>query len=103
MGRRAVEDDSRRDGRAARAPDSRRAAPPSLRSVAAADRARLHRAALEGLLIWFRHSGAMRSIEPGISRFRVRSFGPSRNDENYFFPAANASATAVRMSATVNG
>src|ERR1700761_7705483 len=22
----------------------------------------------------------MRSIEPGISRFRVRSFGPSRND-----------------------
>src|SRR5690348_3136210 len=28
-----------------------------------------------------RHSGAMRSIEPGISRFRVWSFGPSRNDE----------------------
>src|ERR1700755_2975966 len=27
-----------------------------------------------------RHSGAMRSIEPGISRFRVWSFGPSRND-----------------------
>ena len=27
-----------------------------------------------------RHSGAMRSIGPGISRFRVRSFGPSRND-----------------------
>jgi hypothetical protein len=26
------------------------------------------------------HSGAMRSIEPGISRFRVWSFGPSRND-----------------------
>ena len=25
-----------------------------------------------------RHSGAMRSIEPGISRFRVWSFGPSR-------------------------
>ncbi len=24
----------------------------------------------------------MRSIEPGISRFRVRSFGPSRNDED---------------------
>jgi len=24
-------------------------------------------------------SGAMRSIEPGISRFRVWSFGPSRN------------------------
>src|SRR6202051_3478740 len=28
-----------------------------------------------------RHSGAMRSIEPGISRFRVWSCGPSRNDE----------------------
>src|SRR6266851_2674106 len=28
------------------------------------------------------HSGAMRSIEPGISRFRVWSFGPSRNDDN---------------------
>src|SRR5439155_18348199 len=27
------------------------------------------------------HSGAMRSIEPGISRFRVWSFGPSRNDD----------------------
>src|SRR5260221_7495228 len=32
-----------------------------------------------------RHSGAMRSIEPGISTFRVWSFGPSRNDS-----AANA-------------
>ena len=29
------------------------------------------------------HSGAMRSIEPGISRFRVWSFGPSRNDGVY--------------------
>ena len=28
------------------------------------------------------HSGAMRSIEPGISRFRVWSFGPSRNEES---------------------
>src|SRR4051794_34759928 len=27
-----------------------------------------------------RHSGAMRSIEPGISRFRVWPFGPSRKD-----------------------
>ena len=27
------------------------------------------------------HSGAMRSIEPGISNFRVWSFGPSRNDK----------------------
>src|ERR1700737_3632050 len=32
--------------------------------------------------ILFCHSGAMRSIEPGISRFRVWSFGPSRNDVN---------------------
>ncbi len=29
-----------------------------------------------------RHSGATRSVEPGISRFRVWSFGPSRNDGN---------------------
>jgi hypothetical protein len=27
-----------------------------------------------------RHSGATRSDEPGISRFQVWSFGPSRND-----------------------
>src|SRR5579883_1720510 len=27
-----------------------------------------------------RHSGAVRSTEPGISRFRVRSVGPPRND-----------------------
>src|SRR5438132_14361518 len=31
-----------------------------------------------------RQSGAMRSIEPGISRFRVWSFGPSRNDGESF-------------------
>ncbi|TFV43640.1 hypothetical protein E4K65_31190 [Bradyrhizobium niftali] len=30
----------------------------------------------------FRHSRAVRSTEPGISRFRVWSFGPSRNDGN---------------------
>src|SRR2546428_12471359 len=30
------------------------------------------------------HSGAMQSIEPGISRFRVWSFGPSRNDDIEF-------------------
>ena len=35
--------------------------------------------ARRGLVIC--HSGAMRSIEPGTSRFRVWSFGPSRNDE----------------------
>src|SRR5262245_20553978 len=34
----------------------------------------------KGRWINLRHSGAMRSIEPGISRFRVWSFGPSRND-----------------------
>jgi hypothetical protein len=33
------------------------------------------------LFAMIRHSGAMRSIEPGISRFRVWSFGPSRNDD----------------------
>src|SRR4029453_5829398 len=31
--------------------------------------------------LFHRHSGAMRSIEPGISRFRVWCFAPSRNDE----------------------
>jgi hypothetical protein len=31
-------------------------------------------------IISFRHSGAMRSIEPGISRFRVHAFGAPRND-----------------------
>jgi len=34
-------------------------------------------------LFWRRHSGAVRSTEPGISRFRVWSFGPSRNDGVY--------------------
>src|SRR5436853_4229919 len=33
-----------------------------------------------------RHSGAMRSIEPGISRFRVWSFGQSRNDDGCCCP-----------------
>ena len=32
------------------------------------------------IILAFRHSGAMRSIEPGISRFRIWSFGPARND-----------------------
>src|SRR6478672_11692919 len=31
-----------------------------------------------------RHSGAMQSIEPGISRFRVRVFDPPRNDGERF-------------------
>src|SRR5471030_2602948 len=34
-------------------------------------------------LSYSRHSGAMRSIEPGISRFRAWSFGPSRNDRGW--------------------
>ncbi|TFV48694.1 hypothetical protein E4K65_11380 [Bradyrhizobium niftali] len=37
----------------------------------------------DGPLFWRRHSGAVRSTEPGISRFRVWSFGPSRNDGVY--------------------
>src|SRR5450755_2425295 len=45
---------------------------------------RAHRAARSRSNVWnwsrHRHSGAMRSIEPGISRFRVWSCGPSRND-----------------------
>ena len=48
--RRLHGEDSRRDRRAARAPHSGRTAPPSCRSGASADRARLHRAAAEGLL-----------------------------------------------------
>src|ERR1700694_4957247 len=34
----------------------------------------------EDVLAPGRHSGERRSLEPGISRFRVWSFGPSRND-----------------------
>src|SRR5438445_13125221 len=37
------------------------------------------------LYLTLRHSGAMRSIEPGISRFRVWSFGPSQNDNFTIF------------------
>jgi hypothetical protein len=45
-------------------------APDELRSIQFSNSAYTHS----------RHSGAMRSIEPGISRFRVWSCGPSRND-----------------------
>ncbi len=48
--RRLFGQDPRRDRRATRAPDPGRTAPPSRRSGPAADRARLHRAAVEGLL-----------------------------------------------------
>src|SRR6202047_3127413 len=40
-----------------------------------------------------RHSGAMQSIEPGISRFRVWSFGPSRNDDGGIVEQARAALT----------
>ncbi len=49
--RRLTREDSGRDRRAARAPHPRGAAPPLLRSAAAAARARLSRAVVEGLLI----------------------------------------------------
>ena len=48
--RRLLGEDPRRNRRAAGAPDSGRTAPPAGRSVTAADRTRLHRAAAEGLL-----------------------------------------------------
>ena len=48
--RRLYGEDPRRDRRAAGAPDPRRTAAPSRRSVPPADRTRLHRAAVEGLL-----------------------------------------------------
>ena len=40
----------------------------------------------------------MRSIEPGISRFRVRSFGPSRNDV-----ASDAPMTATSDAIVIGG
>src|SRR6266576_3350937 len=40
-----------------------------------------HRATRRAMRVKTRHSGAMRSIEPGSSRFRVCSFGPARNDD----------------------
>ena len=42
-----------------------------------------------------RHSGAMRSIEPGISRFRVWSCGPSRND-GVWIASRSLSSGAIR-------
>src|SRR5205807_7623967 len=48
--RRLYSEDPRRDRRAAGAPDPRRIAAPSRRSVPPADRTRLHRAAVEGIL-----------------------------------------------------
>src|SRR5436309_1988390 len=40
-----------------------------------------------GVSINRRHSGAVRRTEPGISRFRVWSYGPSRNDSLKSRPA----------------
>ena len=59
--RRLHGEDSRRDRRAARPPHPRRAAPPSCRPRASADRARLHRAAAEGLLSLARSSSRPRA------------------------------------------
>jgi hypothetical protein len=39
----------------------------------------------------------MRSIEPGISRFRVRSFGPSRNDDVWIASSPRSSHMTVEM------
>jgi len=49
-----------------------------------------------GVVFVHRHSGAMRSIEPGISRFRVR-FAP-RNDSDDLTPADTPGAPAERIS-----
>src|SRR5664279_3700560 len=45
-----------------------------------------------------RHSGAMRSIEPGISRFRVWPFGPSRNDGASVSRSAREGAAVLFLS-----
>ena len=47
-----------------------------------------------GVSINRRHSGAVRRTEPGISRFRVWSYGPSRNDnkQNHSRGAAERSS-----------
>src|SRR6185295_2142392 len=48
------------------------------------------------MILTFCHSGAMRSIELGISRFRVWSFGPSRNDgEELRMTTITATTTAA--------
>src|SRR5581483_3174716 len=39
----------------------------------------------------------MRSIEPGTSRFRVWSFGPSRNDNLLLSPAAMQPQPLIRI------
>src|SRR5512140_2816781 len=49
-----------------------------------------------------RHSGAMRSIEPGISRFRVWSFGPSRNDaDDHIGGVMPSRPTLTRLASSV--
>jgi hypothetical protein len=47
-----------------------------------------------------RHSGAMRSIEPGISRFRVWSCGPSRNDGYGSTRCLKIESVAIRSART---
>ena len=108
-------EDPRRDRRAAGAPDPRRTAPPSRRSVPPADRARLHRAAAEGLLSGscavIVVTGGQRRVSavPTMHRRVVgeRWWARLRSAASYDYPlaflAASASATAVRMSCTENG
>ncbi|MGX1107029.1 hypothetical protein AB7M47_005412 [Bradyrhizobium elkanii] len=47
-------------------------------------------------VILARHSGAMRSIEPGISRFRVRVFDAPRNDGGYPYALNQPRASPVK-------
>src|SRR5262245_14694744 len=49
----------------------------------------------------FRHSGAVRRTEPGISRFRVRLFEAPRNDYGGESRAHQPSSSALRGSSTV--
>ena len=66
----------RRDRRAAGAPDPGRTAPPSRRSVPPADRARLHRAAAEGLL------SGLATLPHDCHRARMRVIQYSRDASN---------------------
>ncbi|MGX1319300.1 hypothetical protein AB7M17_002753 [Bradyrhizobium sp. USDA 377] len=50
-----------------------------------------------------RHPGAMRSIEPGISRFRVRLFEPPRNDAPNVHVPAQGFPITMAMAAATNG
>ena len=66
--RRSLGENSRRNRRAAGAPDSGRTAPPPRRSAAPADRTRLHRAAAEGLLALHSIADPLQTVITGLSR-----------------------------------